>query len=355
MAASLDDIVKIEFSASATPVATALTTIPLLVAPDAPAWEDGKACHTYATVADLLEDGFDSDSPTVAYARLLLGQGLIPGTFLVGRKAGAALTKADLDAIAQADNSWYGGVVVQGTDDELHTAAAWALSQRKLFVGASASSNNADASKTDSLAATLKAENQRRFALLVSPANAQDGVDAAWLGGQLPATPGSNNWAYNTLNGVATDNFTTSQLRAIIGTAVDGTRGNNANVYITRAGSGSTQYGTTSSGDWIDNVIGEDWLVFNLQAALFGVLKNSRKVPYTDKGVSMLLAACHGVLDQAVVNQLVSSETPYTITAPSVTTVSAQDRINRRSPIISINCTLAGAINSVRLQINVQP
>lgn len=352
---SLDDIIKIELSASATPVDTQLTTIPLLVAAEQPDWEDDRAAHTYGSVQDLLDDGFEAESATVAYARLLLGQGLIPGTFVVGRKTAAGLTAGDLDAIAQADNSWYGAVVVKGTEAELRTAANWALSQRKLFVGATADLANADSSKTGSLAATLKAESQRRFALLVTPGSADKGADAAWLGGQLPATPGSNNWAYNTLQGVATDTFTTAQLRTLIGTAVDGVRGNNANVYIQRAGSGSTQYGTTASGEWIDNVVGEDWLIFNLQASIFSVLKNNRKVPYTDKGVGLLLAACHGVLDTAVNNGLLSRESPYTVSAPSVATASALDKINRRCPLISIDCTLAGAINSVRLQINVSP
>jgi hypothetical protein len=351
---SLDDVIRIDLSASATPVDTALTTVPLLIAKDTPTWTDSKACHSYSTVQDMLDDGFEDDSPTVAYARLLTGQGP-SGVFYVGKKAGATLAASDLDAIAATDNSWYGFTVVQGTDDEIHTAATWALGHRKLQIAASATSSNGDASSTTSLAAVLESEAQRRTALVFSPASADDGIDAAWMGGQLPATPGTNNWAYVTLAGVPTDTLTSAQIRATIGTAVDGTRGNNANVYIYRAGSGSTQYGTVSSGEWIDNIVGEDWLVFNLQSALFSVLKNNRKVPMTDKGVSLLLAACHSVLDRGVVNGLISAETPYTVSAPSVTTLTQQQKIGRQAPLISIDCTLAGAVNSVRVVVNVKP
>lgn len=353
-AITLDDVIRIDLSASAVPVATALTTVAMLVAPDAPAWTDGKAAHTYNSVQEMLDDGFASDSPTVQYARLLLGNDY-QSYFVVGKKAGAALATSDLDAISVADNSWYGFTVVQGTDDEIHTAASWALGTRKLQIAASSTAANADSSSTTSLAAVLKSESHRRTALVFSPGSASKGIDAAWLGGQITATPGTNNWAYVTLDGIATDPLTSSQLRACIGTAVDGTLGNSSNVYISRAGSGSTQFGSVSSGEWIDNIVGEDWLIFNLQSALFSVLKNNRKVPMTDKGVSLLLAACHGVLDRGVVNGLISSETQYTISAPSVTTLSAQEKISRRAPLISIDCTLAGAINSVRVVVNVKP
>lgn len=261
-----------------------------------------------------------------------------------------ALATSDLAAIQAQDDSWYGLLLAGASDAEIMTAASWVQAQRKILVGCSSSSEIGDPQSTTDLGAKLKSGSFSRTALMYSPASAALGIEAAWVGGQLPQTPGTNNWAFRSLLGQQVDKLTAASSLACIGNPVAGVAGKNVNTYISVGGQGITQMGTCGSGEYIDVTVGVDWLFFNLQSTIYSALVNTPgKVPFTDAGMAILVAATRAVLDTAAANGLVDATQGITIKTAKVATVTQAQKAQRRAPAINFTCVLQGAINAVTI------
>lgn len=254
--------------------------------------------------------------------------------------------------IAQAqlqNNTWYGLCICSNQDQDILQTAAFIESQTKIFIAVSSDAAIGTSSATD-IGSIMKLASYKRSGLMYSPASYAAGIEAAWLGGQLPATPGSNNWAYKTLEGIIADNLTATQIFNCIGVPVQGVAGKNVNIYTVVNGVDATQMGWMAGGQFIDITIGVDWLKSTMQTNLLSALVNSKKIPYTDSGVTILLSAVKSAIDQGVVNGLIDGNSPISITAPPVLSVPVNQRANRIAPTITFVCRLQGAFNSVVVQ-----
>ncbi|MCK5610319.1 DUF3383 family protein, partial [Candidatus Pacearchaeota archaeon] len=109
-----------------------------------------------------------------------------------------------------------------------------------------------------------------------------------------------------------------------------------------------TQEGVVASGEFIDIIRGVDWIQARISEAVFTLLVNADKVPYTDPGVEMIKTEIQAILEQAVDNNVLVENT-ITITAPKVADVSSVDKANRFLPDIKFGATLAGAIHKVKI------
>lgn len=252
----------------------------------------------------------------------------------------------DLTSISAQNNTWYGMVIAGASDADILAAAAYIEANQKLYLALSVTSAIGTTATTDVLS-TLKGRAYKRTALLFSPANAASGAEAAWMGGQLPATPGSNDWAYKTLVGITPDSLTATQVSTVVGSPIAGTAGKNGNIYTSVGGIPVTQQGITVSGQYIDITIGLDWLQKTMQANIYAAIVNATKIPYTDAGVAILISAVRATIDQGVSNGLIDGATAIVITAPGVLTVPTNQRANRIAPTITFTCRLAGAVQSV--------
>jgi Protein of unknown function (DUF3383) len=131
------------------------------------------------------------------------------------------------------------------------------------------------------------------------------------------------------------------------------------------------QYGTMSGPAFFDEIQGLDWLQNAVQTACYNLLyANTTKVPQTDSGVNQFVVAIAGIFDQGVANGLMAPgvwsapgfgqlsqgqylKTGYYIYAPPVSSQSESDRAARVSPPIQCAVKLAGAIQQVLININV--
>jgi hypothetical protein len=102
-----------------------------------------------------------------------------------------------------------------------------------------------------------------------------------------------------------------------------------------------------AGGQFIDVTVGIDWLTSTIQTNLYALLVSSAKVPYTDKGTAALEQQVQAAITQGVNNGLIDGNSPITVSAPLVSTVSAIQRQNRIAPTISFSCRLAGAYNAI--------
>lgn len=244
-------------------------------------------------------------------------------------------------------NFWYGLVACQFTDADILQAAKLIETLKKMYIAISDTGAIVTSSVTD-IASVLKGLSLKRTGLIYTAiANITEGKDAAWVGGQLPAVPGSNNWAYKQLVGCTPDTLTESQRAIAIGDPVAAVPGKNVNIYETIAGVSITEMGTMAGGQYIDITVGIDWLESTIQANILQALVNASKIPYTDKGTAVLLSAVQAALTQGEINGLIDPNSPVTVTAPAVLDVPASQRANRIAPTISFSCRLQGAFNAV--------
>jgi hypothetical protein len=165
-------------------------------------------------------------------------------------------------------------------------------------------------------------------------------IEAAWCGCMAPRDPGSATWAFKTLEGVGADDWTSTQRNTIATT-------NRGNHYTTEAAIGITRPGKTFGGEWIDVVLGIAWIEARAQEAIFSLLANEPKVPYTEAGVGQIEAVLRGVLREAERRSIIDAG--WTITHLPVADQATADRASRILRGLEFSARLAGAIHQVNL------
>lgn len=347
--ATIDNLIKVQISNQTQAVSTESFGVPLILGPTDAGWAAGDLVHSYSEPASMLEDGFTAESPEYVMAQTMYEQTITPTNFLVGQRMGGPAV-AELANHSAQNDTWYCLLLAGATDDDILSFADAIEPLEKVFL---VSTNTAAVATqaTDDVASRLKAKGYTRTALIYTQ-NLGNTVEAAWVGSQLPQTPGSNNWAYKNLTGVSADALNGNQLSILYGSPIAGQAGKNVNVYTTVGGIGITFPGMMASGQYIDITIGLDWLQSTLRTALFTMLQQATKVPYTDAGASMLMSAVRGVLAQAETNGLIDGSDPsfpVSVTCPAVADVPAAQRANRIAPTITFQARLQGAFNSVSI------
>jgi hypothetical protein len=181
----------------------------------------------------------------------------------------------------------------------------------------------------------------------------------------------TTNWAaqnstitlmYKTEPGITAETLTTTQVNAL--------EGYNGNVFINYANATAIfEMGITPSGQFIDTVIGIDWLRSSIQTNCYNVLYTSTtKVPQTDAGMNSLASAMSASCNQGVVNGLLAPgvwnaagfgtltqgqwlDKGYYIYAPPIASQSSVARAARQSVAFQIAAKLAGAIQLVNISV----
>lgn len=244
---------------------------------------------------------------------------------------------ADLAAIRAATTDWYGLALDCCSPAEAKVATNWAESNDVLFIAHVFDANEYDSGSSTDAMADAQTNAYARSAVLYAP-SAVDFAGAAWLGERLPSTPGTSTWAHKTLAGVATDaNIKSGEYTAI--------SDKNGNAYRTIAGKNITLFGTTGSGEFIDITRLADWIEARIEEEVFALLISNEKVPFTDEGAAMIRGAIERPLLQGVVNGALTPD--FTITIPTIASLSAADKAARNLSGITVTCTATGAVHTV--------
>jgi len=247
----------------------------------------------------------------------------------------------DLTAIDLVDSNWYALVLTSRTDQHILDAAAWIEASIKIFGVASANAACYDSGSTTDIAYLLFAQGYERTFVMYQADAATTYPEAAWMGREMAALPGSNNWAFKNLSGVAATNLTTTQRTNLYA--------KKANSYETRGGVNITKNGTMVSGEYIDVVIGLDWLTSEMATGIFNRLANLPKIPFTNAGLAAIQADMLFTLNKAVSRGVLSPDTPPTVTMPALSSISANDKAARRLTGVTFFGVLAGAINAITI------
>ncbi len=251
----------------------------------------------------------------------------------------------DIAAIQLVNDSWYGLICTDHTEANVLQIAEYIETQTKIY-GTSSADTDIIGSATDDIASQLKALAYKRTFSMYS-ADAANYPEAAWIGGQLPETPGSSTWKFKQLVGITPDVLTATQRQRCIGNPIAGTTGKNANIYETIGGTNITEEGFMASGQFIDLTIGIDWLQATMQTNIYSLLVQQAKVPYTDQGAAVVENAVRQTILQGVTNGLVDGDSEIEVEFPAVADQSTNDRANRILAGGTFSCRLAGALHFV--------
>lgn len=144
-----------------------------------------------------------------------------------------------LDAVADVNNSWYALIAETHVSADILALAASIQPRHKIYLTSTADPVTITTGTTDP-ASLLKAGSFSRTGIIYLPTANTEFPEAAWVGSQLPRTPGSNDWDFKRANLVTVPVLTDTQ-RANL-------RSKNSNMYTTVAGVNIFQDGNMSTG-----------------------------------------------------------------------------------------------------------
>jgi len=292
-----------------------------------------------------------------------------------------AIGETPLDAVQAcrlASTEWYGFTSLTALDSDNEALAAWAQSYQPVVMGYGlTSSANVLNNVAGNIAATLKADNYSRMALIYSTTQSGAAPNNAY------AACAMMGMICGLTTGLAGSYFTAA-LKPLTGitaeTAVWGgsaqtyytnITGNNCNVYSNFASTFNVLMpGILPNGQYIDEIINLDILTSNLQYNVMNALTSVPSVPQTDAGQQTLLNACVQACEQSVgigfiattnrtwtgptVLNLKAGQTlpqGYLVQSASYSTAAASVFANRQSMPIYVSIIEAGAVQSVTIGI----
>lgn len=361
----IDDIVSVVVETSG--VATPRTGFNIgLIVGDSNHITPADRCKVYSSLDAMAEDGFLETDPEYRAALLYFAQTPKPQKVVIGRR-NAAESNGETWVQAITDccnkNGDFYAVYCAGTLTAAEHQAVATYVETKMLAYFMDSSDAADKTNanTGKIGVLYLLSLKRTVAMYSVTAYA----GAALMGYAMGANDGTPNsaytLAYKSLAGVTPDDLSEGEVGYL--------QGKNANYYITRGDTYMVvEQGKCLNGGWFDELIGIDQLANDMQISCMDVLKNARKVPYTDAGVLRFVLACNGCCDAAVkrgflapgvwteddVLDVARGDTlpdGYAVQAEPVASQSTDNKKLRVCPPIYACVITAGAIHSVAIKV----
>lgn len=254
----------------------------------------------------------------------------------------------ELDALMDSSvtaKAWYALMLTSRVDEDILAAAGWIEANKRIFIACSGDPDIKDSGVTTDIASDLQDAGYARTAILYSEDQANY-PEAAWLGRMLPTEPGSATWANKDLSGIAKDDLTENEIATI--------EEKGANYYVEIGGLGVTLNGATAEPEWLDVMVGVDWITARMGERVFALIQREPKVPYTDAGISQIVGEMGAVLQEAVERSILAAPAPetrpWTISAPLAKNISAVQKATRELVGVTFDGYLAGAIHRAELR-----
>ena len=278
-----------------------------------------------------------------APAGLIVGVEVTAGDLLVEDRTSNPGLAADVTAIRAEDDDFYALLLDSNSSAEILALAAIveAASTKKLLVAQSADTGCLDADSITDVMYSASDADYFRTAIIYHPTIGLSFAAAAWVGNALAYGPGTVNWKFRELSGIAGYSLTSADRSAILA--------KRGNLIETVAGRSITCDGKVSGNEWIDVIHSLDWHHARVGERLFGVFvaAASAKIPFTDKGIDRLHTELRAQMTEAERVGLFAAG--WTTSAPRASSLTSAQRASRTLPSVTFAATLAGAINAVNV------
>ena len=320
----------------------------------------------YFDTDSMIVDGFAIDSAEYKAATLYFSATKRPNSVLIGQWVSAteSIVEALMDCRAK-NTEWYSCLVCGLQKANILLLAAYietAIPSSVLFY------TTADADVLTkgegNVMATLQGSEYMRT---IGQYSTHSDAIAAIMGYAMGANTGMEDSAYTLAYkkevGVITETLSLTQ--------VNNVKLQNGNIYINRGNTYNLfEQGVMANGYPFDEIIGIDMLVNDIELSVMDLLVGSQKVPQTEDGVSMIVSAiispcissrdrgfiAPGAWDQPSILTLKTGDTlsqGFAILSKTISSQSSSDRAQRVAPPIYVCAKLAGAIEFVKIQLDI--
>lgn len=332
----------------------------------------------YTDTDDMLNDGFTADSAEYKAALLYFAASpLSPRRLAVGcwDKGSSETAVAAVQACREANSEWYAVTVCGAVNSDIEAIAAYVESASPttvyFYTVTSADVLSVTGESTDIFIALKGKLYKRSIGQYCGQGDTPDAAAATMgyaMGNNTSLANSAYTLAYKTLTGVTPDSLTETQLEYV--------KGNNGNVYIQRGGYYNVfEQGYMANMDSFDEVINLDMLANDIQLNVMDLLYGNPKIPQTDAGITQIINVINQACDKyvkigfvapgtwngsAILNDdgkgLATGDTltkGYLVLSESLSSQSQADRDARKAPPIYVAVKLAGAVEFVTIQVDV--
>lgn len=219
---------------------------------------------------------------------------------------------ADLAAIRGADEAWRVLHVADAQSAaQILAAAEWA--ETEFIVYAADTVDTVEASSDEAGVSRALADlGYLRTKTFHSRKNHGRHLALGAMSSILTREPGQASIEFKSVVGCDPDDFTTTEINRLVGATKTPAESKRSTVYVEGKADGTNQGtaviigGLTAGGEWLDRVVGIDWLRGDLQVVAFELQLANDKVPYTPAGI----AAFADLVD---IRLRVASRPPYNL------------------------------------------
>lgn len=186
--------------------------------------------------------------------------------------------------------------------------------------------------------------NSDRVAVFASKAESENytGLGSGVCGMGFPQDEGSLTWANKVITGVPLSKYTLAEELEL--------QENNVNYLTNVLGFNITQFGRTLSGSNIDITRSKDYLKNRIAETLTSTLVNSKKIPFTSRGLAQISSALDTVGIQAINQGMLET---YQAVLPNIDEIPATDKANRVLKNVKFIAQLSGAIETIDLELQI--
>ena len=312
-----------------------------------------KAEKTYTDLEEIEKDWTES-SDMYKKAAALFNQGnakpapekLIRKVIIVGfetPESAEGLVEA-IKTYQETNNDWYVFLTDQTDDEYLDKLAEFAESSEptegELTAGAEDHRKLYIAQTNSKTYSTKHART-----VVVYTENTDEHADAAWLGAVGPWYPQSVTWKFKMPDGISVPALTNSEITAL--------ETNNVNFVTNEYKKNYVKNGTCMDGEWIDVVLGKDWIARMMREALYDIFLSNAKISYDDDGFTKVAEGVFNTMNNATKYGIiaVNPETQsgiYTVNVPKRSEATDEQAKSRQMPDITWEAQLDGAVHGVK-------
>lgn len=310
--------------------------IPLILLENAAEENEYKECRS---LADVVSAGYTVSTDVYKTAELIFMQEHAPEKIAVCSTTGSA--SEFLSDSSNTSRGWRHLLVLfseESTDTVASIAAKIETLENKMFF-ASVPINSTAFMKTNSL------NYDRTVLFYCDPTDGCTLPAAALVGEAAGREAGSFTYKNLILKGIRPQNISDTQ--------VDEIHKSGGITLITKAGDNVTSEGMVTSGEFIDIIDSEDYIIQQLTYQTQKLLNSSAKIPYDNNGIAMLESVAVNVLQTAYNNGMIAESenggADYSVNYGMRESTSTEDRIARRYIDGSFSFALAGAVHSVEI------
>ena len=317
--------------------------------------EGEKDAKIYTTLEDVGED-WAKDSAIYKKVAAMMGQGKAkpaPASLIQKIKVvGLAVPETPEDLVERIkefqtiDNDWYMFLTDRAEDGYITALGAFAEdsepSEAELTAGVE-DHRKFYFAQTDNKAYAGKS---RRTAVIYTE-NLDEHAEAAWIGAVGPWYPQSVTWKFKMPVGISVPTLKAGEINALESNYVNFVTNEYKRNYI--------KNGCCLDGEWIDAILGGDWIAIKMREKLYDIFMSTPNIPYTDAGFAMVAAGVFEILDKAT-DYAIIAENPeskageYEVTVPKRSEATDIQAATRQMPNISWEALLGGAVHGVKVK-----